>query len=162
LSDLRFHASRRPTQVVHCGLTGVSPSSIAKLDARTTDLGEVTVLLCRRGVSTWRRSNLSSRTIRAYTDDGGLLAAFLAPRGMPTAVLGIRREDWRRSSWPELERTSPSSAATRYLATATLQVAGRRGEIDASTMAKVRRSACRRAKITVKSARYARIAGAWR
>ena len=37
-------------------------------------------------------SNLSPRTIRAYTDDGALLAAFLARQGMPTAVASIRRE----------------------------------------------------------------------
>ena len=49
-------------------------------------VGELTALL-----SSWRlhleASNLSPRTIRAYTDDGALLAAFLAARGMPTAVL---------------------------------------------------------------------------
>ena len=37
-------------------------------------------------------SNLSPRTIRAYTDDGTLFAAFLARQGMLTAVTSIRRE----------------------------------------------------------------------
>ena len=76
-------------------------------------VGELTVLL-----PSWRlhleASNLSPRTIRAYTDDGALLAAFLAAKGMPTAVLSIRREHVEAFIVAELERTSPSSAATRY------------------------------------------------
>jgi hypothetical protein len=91
LSDLGFHASRRSAPVGHCGLTGTSSSGIAKLDVRATDLGEITVLLV-----SWRlrleASNLSPRTIRAYMEDGALLAAFLAAKGMPTAVLSMRRE----------------------------------------------------------------------
>src|ERR1019366_3306321 len=76
-------------------------------------VGELTVLL-----PSWRlhleASNLSPRTIRAYTDDGALLAAFLATTGMPTAVLSIRREHVEAFIVAELERTSPASAATRY------------------------------------------------
>jgi hypothetical protein len=64
---------------------------MTKLDARTTSLGEITVLL-----PSWRlhleAANLSPRTIRAYTDDGALFAAFLAKQGMPTAAGNIRRE----------------------------------------------------------------------
>ncbi len=90
-------------------------------------VGDLTALL-----PSWRlhleASNLSPRTIRAYTDDGARLAAFLAIRGMPTAVLSIRREHVEAFIVAELERTSPSSAATRYrVASAALQLAGRRG-----------------------------------
>jgi len=63
---------------------------VAEADSRT-GVGELTALL-----PSWRlhleASNLSPRTIRAYTDDGALLAAFLARQGMPTAVASIRRE----------------------------------------------------------------------
>jgi membrane carboxypeptidase/penicillin-binding protein len=64
---------------------------MTKTDLRSTSVGEITALL-----PSWRlhlqASNLSPRTIRAYTDDGALLAAFLADRGMPTAVRSITRE----------------------------------------------------------------------
>ena len=59
-------------------------------------------------------SNLSPRTIRPYTDDGVLLAAFLARQGMPTAVASIRREHVEAFIAAELARTAPSSPATRY------------------------------------------------
>jgi hypothetical protein len=58
--------------------------------ARTSDVGELTVLL-----TSWRlhleAANLSARTVRAYTDDGALFARFLAGRGMPTTAARIRR-----------------------------------------------------------------------
>ena len=56
LSDLGLRASWRSTQVVHCGHTDVSSSSIAKLDADMTDLGEITALLL-----SWRL-NLAATT----------------------------------------------------------------------------------------------------
>jgi hypothetical protein len=63
---------------------------VAEADSRT-GVGELTVLL-----PSWRlhseASNLSPLTIRACTDDGALLAAFLARQGMPAAVASIRRE----------------------------------------------------------------------
>jgi site-specific recombinase XerC len=101
-------------------------------------VGELTVLL-----PSWRlhleASNMSPRTIRAYTDDGALLAAFLAARGMPTAVLSIRREHVEAFIVAELERTSPSSAATRYRSLQQLfNWLDDEGEIDASPMAKMR------------------------
>ena len=101
-------------------------------------VGELTVLL-----PSWRlhleASNLSPRTIRAYTDDGALLAAFLAARGMPTAVLSIRREHVEAFIVAELERTSPSSAATRYRSLQQLfKWLDDEGEIDTSPMAKMR------------------------
>jgi site-specific recombinase XerD len=101
-------------------------------------VGELTVLL-----PSWRlhleASNLSPRTIRAYTDDGALLAAFLTARGMPTAVLSIRREHVEAFIVAELERTSPSSAATRYRSLQQLfKWLDDEGEIDTSPMAKMR------------------------
>jgi hypothetical protein len=75
-------------------------------------VGELTALL-----PSWRihleASNLSPRTIRAYTDDGARLAAFLTVKGMPTAERSIRREHVEASIVAELERTAPASAAAR-------------------------------------------------
>ena len=48
----------------------------------------------------------SPRTIRAYTDDGALLAAFLARQGMPTAAASIRREHVEAVIAAELEPTA--------------------------------------------------------
>ena len=60
-------------------------------DAPATNLGELSGLL-----DSWRlhleAANLSPRTIRAYTDDRAMFAAFLANRGMPTVVGNISRE----------------------------------------------------------------------
>lgn len=111
---------------------------MAKLDARTTGLGEITVLL-----PSWRlhleASNLSPRTIRAYTDDGALLAAFLADKGMPTTVRSIRREHVEAFIVAELERTSPASAATRYRSLQQLfNWLDDEGEIESSPMIKMR------------------------
>ena len=84
-------------------------------------------------------SNLSPRTIRAYTDDGALLAAFLTARGMPAAVLSIRREHVEAFIVAELERTSPSSVATRYRSLQELfNWLDDEGEIESSPMAKMR------------------------
>src|SRR5215471_12528023 len=110
---------------------------MAEVDSRT-GLGELTVLL-----PSWRlhleASNLSPRTIRAYTDDGTLLAAFLARQGMPTAVAGIRREHVEAFIAAELERTAPSSAATRYRSLQQLfKWLDDEGEINGSPMAKMR------------------------
>ena len=58
--------------------------------------------------------NLSLRTIRAYTDDGALLAAFLAAKDMPAAVLSILCEHVEAFIVAEVERTSSASAATRH------------------------------------------------
>ena len=106
--------------------------------ATPANVGQLTVLL-----ASWRlhleAANLSPRTVRAYTDDGALFARFLADHGMPTAVAGIHREHVEAFIAAELERTSPSSAATRYRS---LQQFFRwlddEGEIDASPMAKMR------------------------
>jgi len=77
---------------------------VAQTNSRT-NAGELTVLL-----PSWRlhleASNLSPRTIRAYTDDGALLAAFLARQGMPTAAASIRREHVEAFIAAELARTA--------------------------------------------------------
>jgi site-specific recombinase XerD len=103
------------------------------------NVGELTVLL-----ASWRlhleAANLSPRTVRGYTDDGALFAAFLVEKGMPTAVAAVKREHVETFIAAELERTSASSAATRYRS---LQQFFRwldeEGEIDGSPMAKMRK-----------------------
>ena len=49
-------------------------------------------------------------TIRAYTDDGALFAAFLADMGMPTTAGSLRREHAEAFIAAESERTAPASA----------------------------------------------------
>jgi site-specific recombinase XerC len=84
-------------------------------------------------------ANLSPRTIRAYTDDGALLAAFLADKGMPTVVGNIRREHVEAFIVAELERTAPASAATRYRSLQQLfNWLDEEGEVTGSPMAKMR------------------------
>jgi len=103
-----------------------------------SSVGELTVLL-----TSWRlhleAANLSARTIRAYTDDGAMLARFLADKGMPTAADSIRREHVEAFIVAELERTASSSAATRYRSLQQLfRWLDDEGEIDSSPMAKMR------------------------
>src|ERR1017187_2307053 len=113
-------------------------SETSKTAARITNLGEITALL-----PSWRlhleASNLSPRTIRAYTDDGALFATFLAGSGMSTAVRSIRREHVEAFIVAELARTAPASAATRYRSLQQLfNWLDEEGEIDASPMTKMR------------------------
>ena len=68
-----------------------------------------------------------------------LLMAFLARQGMPTAVRSIHRKHVEAFIAAELERTEPSSAATRYRSLQ--QLFGwldEEGEINGSPMAKTR------------------------
>jgi site-specific recombinase XerD len=111
---------------------------MAKSDARIISAGELSALL-----PSWRlhleAASLSPRTIRAYTDDGALFVAFLVRQGMPSAVRSICREHVEAFIVAELERTAPSSAATRYRSLQ--QLFGwldEEGEIDGSPMAKMR------------------------
>ena len=111
---------------------------MAKAKARPTGVGELSALL-----PSWRlhleAANLSARTIRAYTDDGALFVSFLVRQGMPSAVRSIRREHVEAFIVAELERTAPSSAATRYRSLQ--QLFGwldEEGEIEGSPMAKMR------------------------
>jgi site-specific recombinase XerC len=111
---------------------------MAKVDAPTTSLGELSGLL-----ASWRlhleAASLSPRTIRAYTDDGVLFGAFLAGKGMPTAVGNIRREHVEAFIAAELERTAPASAATRYRSVQQLfNWLDEEGEITGSPMARMR------------------------
>ena len=110
---------------------------MAETDSHT-GVGELTVLL-----PSWRlhleASNLSPRTIRAYTDDGAMFVAFLARQGMPTAVASIRREHVEAFIAAELTRTAPSSAATRYRSLQQLfKWLDDEGEISGSPMIKMR------------------------
>lgn len=103
-----------------------------------TNLGDLSGLL-----TSWRlhleAANLSPRTIRAYTDDGALFAAFLAERGMPTTAASVRREHVEAFIVAELERTAPASAATRYRSLQQLfNWLDHEGEITGSPMAKMR------------------------
>ena len=111
---------------------------MAKAKARPTGVGELSALQ-----PSWRlhleAANLSPRTIRAYTDDAALFVTFLARQGMPTAARSIHREHVEAFIAAELERTAPSSAATRYRSLQ--QLFGwldEEGEIDGSPMAKMR------------------------
>jgi site-specific recombinase XerD len=107
-------------------------------ESRTsTSVGELSVLL-----PSWRlhleARNLSPRTIRAYTDDGALLAAFLAGKGMPTATASIKREHVEAFIAAELVRTAASSAAGRYRSLQQLfNWLEEEGEITGSPMAKM-------------------------
>ena len=77
-------------------------------------------------------------TDRAYTDEA-LFSRFLAGRGMPTAAASIQRKHVEAFIAPELERTAPSSAATRYRSVQQFfRWLAEEGEIDASPMAKKR------------------------
>lgn len=103
-----------------------------------TSLGDLSGLL-----TSWRlhleAANLSPRTIRAYTDDGALFAAFLADKRMPTTAANIRREHVEAFIAAELERTAPASAATRYRSLQRLfHWLDDEGEITGSPMAKMR------------------------
>jgi hypothetical protein len=80
------------------------------------NVGELTVLL-----ASWRlhleAANLSPRTVRGYTDDCALFAAFLARNGMPTAVAAIKREHIEAFIAAELGRPPPRRprrATARY------------------------------------------------
>ena len=88
---------------------------MTEADSRT-GVGELTVLL-----PSWRlhleASNLSPRTIRAYTDDGALFAAFLARRGMPPAATSIRCEHVEAFIAAELARTKPGDGSGRAACT---------------------------------------------
>ena len=65
-------------------------------------------------LASWRltleAANLSPRTIRAYTDDGALLARSLAATGMPTVASNIRREHVEAFIAAELDRGRPQQA----------------------------------------------------
>jgi integrase len=138
LSDLRLRPYRGSSQASHCGATASNLAAM-KTTRAPSSVGQLSVLL-----ESWRlhleAANLSPRTVRGYTDDSTLFAAFPIDKGMPTAVASIKREQVEAFIAAELARTSPSSAATRYRS---LQQFFRwldeEGEIDSSPMAKMRK-----------------------
>ena len=91
----------------------------------------------------WRRSlraeNKSPKTIESYLSSAEQLAAFLAERGMPTDVAGIRRE--HVEAWIEdiLTRRKATTAAVRYRSVQQLfRWLGEEGEITESPMRNMR------------------------
>ena len=63
-----------------------------------------------------RAANLSPTTIKTYTEGARLLARFLANKGMPGAVAGIRREHVEAFTTRQLEFWKPATAMNRYRA----------------------------------------------
>src|SRR6266699_890622 len=76
-------------------------------------VGDLTTLL-----PSWRRhlraANLADQTVASYLSAGEQLAAFLAERGMPTAVDAIRREHVEAFVEDVLARRKATTAANRY------------------------------------------------
>src|SRR5438309_2371206 len=68
--------------------------------------------------ASWRRSlaarRVSPATIATYTSAVGLLDTFLAERGMPATVAGIRREHVEGFVTDLLERRAPATAHNRF------------------------------------------------
>ena len=85
-----------------------------------------------------RARNRSARTIKSYCDTANRFVAFLQDRGMPTSTPAVTREPVEDYLADQLDRFTPSTAATRYRC---LQQYFRwlddEGEIAASPMAKM-------------------------
>jgi len=87
-----------------------------------------------------RAANLSPKTQKAYLDGLGLLAAFLADRGMPADVANIRREHLESFIEDQLARWKPATAANRFSSIRPFFTwLVDEGEIDASPMARMRK-----------------------
>src|SRR5690349_1327984 len=104
------HADRRWVPISTGGSTvKASPSSAAQ-----GSTGEALTGL----LPSWRRSlaarRISPRTIATYTTSVEQLTAFLAERGMPTSVAGIRREHVEAFLEDLLGRKSPATAHNRF------------------------------------------------
>jgi site-specific recombinase XerD len=65
----------------------------------------------RRGL---RAKNVADRTVQTYCESVSQLAAFLARKGMPTTLDGIRREHIEAFIEHLLARFKPATAANRY------------------------------------------------
>jgi hypothetical protein len=90
----------------------------------TTSLGELSGLpepCCPRP---------EAATIRVHTDDGALLAAFLADMGMPNTAGSLHREHVGTIIVAESERTVPASAAMRYRSASATGSITRAGSAD--------------------------------
>jgi site-specific recombinase XerD len=86
-----------------------------------------------------RAANLAPRTVRTYLEAVERLARFLAERGMPTDLAGIRREHVEAWIGDVLEHGSPATAANRYRsAQQFFRWALDEGEIRDSPMARMR------------------------
>ncbi len=86
-----------------------------------------------------RARNRSPKTIRSYVQSAHLLGAFLAERGMPTAVDAIRREHVEAFIEDQLARWTPSTAASRYrYVQQFFRWLEEEGEITTSPMARMR------------------------
>jgi site-specific recombinase XerD len=102
-------------------ITGVSSTVVRSLDMAKApagsleDTAQVDVLpnLASFGRHL-RAGNKSPMTIKSYTEAIHQLDAFLADRGMPRTVAGIRREHLESFIEDQLARLRPASAANRY------------------------------------------------
>src|SRR6266545_848907 len=63
---------------------------------------------------TLRAEAKSERTVKSYTEAVGLLADFLAGRGHPLTVNGVKRADVRDFIADQLDRWKPATALNRY------------------------------------------------
>jgi site-specific recombinase XerD len=86
-----------------------APTSAAESTA-TPDLDQNTVGFTLHLAA----GNKSPNTIKAYREAVDQMARFLAAKGMPTAVVNIRREHVEAFITDQLERLRPASAANRY------------------------------------------------
>lgn len=85
-----------------------------------------------------RARNRSPKTIKAYTDTAKRLVAFLEERGMPTIPTAITREYVEAFITDQLDRLTPSTAATRYRCLQQFfKWLDDEGEIPSSPMAKM-------------------------
>jgi site-specific recombinase XerD len=83
--------------------------------------------------------NRSPKTIKGYLEAARLFAAFLRDRGMPSRIDTIRREHVEAFIADQLERWTPSTAATRYRCLQQFfKWAVDDGEITESPMARMR------------------------
>jgi site-specific recombinase XerD len=86
-----------------------------------------------------RARNRSPKTIKGYCDSVVLLDAFLTARALPTAVDQITREHLELFIGDQLERWTPSTAATRYRCLQQFwKWSEEEGEVARSPMAKMR------------------------
>jgi site-specific recombinase XerD len=86
-----------------------------------------------------RARNRSPKTIRSYLDVSRMFVAFLQQRGMPTIAEQLTREHVEAYIDDQLQRWSPSTAATRHRCIQQLfRWLEEEGEINRNPMAKMR------------------------
>jgi len=85
-----------------------------------------------------RARNVADRTVQTYCESVSQLAAFLADKGMPTALEGVRREHIEAFIEDLLARFKPATAANRFGGLrAYFRWAVEEGEIKESPMARM-------------------------